>query len=340
MMPSRLLDLFFPTPRRVIVVWEEEYGVGDLYAVAPEGGPLSLALRKMSQANWPSAFPVRWRIGARSGLAIANASNGLLCHVGAHMARTEREISPSKDLKLWVEKPWLHIRGQRKKNDFRINMGHEVGHVAFVFRPGAEESIWGGTWVARFFAGDGVQVDIDAWHTHTGVRTYRLVVPYPDDPGVRSTRQMALISPLAVGPGVLAVLIPPRQIWAAHMSQGALHLIAEEERGVLKVIAFSPRGRYLVALRQERDRAAWLGWRWDGRTFISDWEMEMPPLPEEGIARISPDLRWIVLVGSRVWAIPTPYTPIRSRPAKTVRETVRKIFPVEVSHESESKRSS
>jgi len=329
MSPSDLLDIFFPTPRRVIAVWEEEYGVGDLNAVAPEGGPLSLALRRMPRANWQPAFPVRWRIGARGGLAIANTSDGLLRHVGAHMVRTGPEISLPGGLKLWVEKPRLYLRGQMKKNNFNFNMNHQIGQITFVFRPGADESVWGGTWVARFFAGDGVQVDIDAWHTHTGVRTYRLVVPYPDDHEVRSARRMALISPLAVGPGVLAVLVPPRQIWAAHMGQDALHLIAEEERGVLKAIALSPKGRYLVALRQERDRAAWLGWRWDGRTFVSDWEMEMPPLPEEGVARISPDLRWIVLVGSRVWAIPAPYTPLRSRLAEPLREAVRKIFPVE-----------
>jgi hypothetical protein len=251
------------------------------------------------------------------------------------MARTGPEISPSEDLKLWMEKPRLYIRGKIKNNDFRFNLSHEIGQIAFVFRPGADESLWGGTWVARFFTGDGLQVDIDAWNTVTGVKTYRLVVPYPDDPGVRSTRQMALISPLAVGPGVLAVLIPPRQIWAAHMGQDALHLIAQEERGVLKAIALSPKGRYLAALRRERGRAAWLGWRWDGRTFLPAWEVEMPPLPEEGVARISPDLRWIVLVGSRVWAIPTPYTPLRSRPAEPLREAVRKIFPVEVPHDAQ-----
>jgi hypothetical protein len=332
MVPSTLLDLFFPTPRRVIVVWEEEYGVGDLNAVAPEGGPLPMALRKMSRANWQPAFPVRWQIGARGGLAIANASNGLLRHVGTHMAQTEPEVSLPEGLKLWVEKPWLYICGQMKRNEFRFNLNHKILQITFVFRPGADESLWGGTWTARFFTPDGLQVDVDAWHTRTGVKTYRLVVPYPDDRDVRSERQMALISPLAVGPGVLAVLVPPRQIWAAHMGQEALHLITEEERGVLKAIALSPKGRYLVALRRERDRAAWLGWRWDGRTFLPAWEVEMPPLPEEGDVRISPDLRWIVLVGSRVWAIPTPYTPLRSRPAKTVREAVRKIFPVEAPH--------
>lgn len=150
--------------------------------------------------------------------------------------------------------------------------------------------------------------------------------------------QWGLDSPLAVGPGVLAVLIPPRHIWAARMDQNALHLITEAERGVLKTIAFSPKGRYLVALRQEKGRAAWLGWRWDGRTFLPDWEMEMPPLPEEGDVRISPDLRWIVLVGSRVWAIPAPGIPARS--SKPVTGAGRKIFPVEAPHESESKRSS
>jgi len=336
--PGDLLDLFFPTPHRVIVVWEEEYGVGDLNTVASEGGPLSLALRKMSRANWRTAFPIRWRIGARGGMAIANPSDGLLCHVGTHMAQTELEISPSEGLKLWVEKPWLYIRGLRKNNEFRINMSHKVGHVTFVFRPGADESMWGGTWVARSFAGDGLQVDIDAWHTPAQVKTYQLLVPCPDR-DAWSARQMALISPLAVGPGVLAVLVPPRQIWAAHMGQGALHLITKEERGILKAIAFSPKGRYLVALRQEKDRSAWLGWRWDGRTFAPDWEVEMPPLPEEGVARISPDLRWIVLVGSRVWAIPTPYTPLRSRPAKPIREAVRKIFPVEAPYD-DAKRSS
>jgi len=157
-------------------------------------------------------------------------------------------------------------------------------------------------------------------------RRYGFVIP-----GV--VWQWGLDSPLAVGPGVLAVLISPREIWAAHMSQDALHLITREERGVLKTIALSPKGRYLVALRQERDRAVWLGWRWDGRTFVSDWEMEMPPLPEEGDVRISPDLRWIVLVGSRVWAIPAPGIPACS--SKPVTGAGRKIFPVEVSHESE-----
>jgi hypothetical protein len=150
--------------------------------------------------------------------------------------------------------------------------------------------------------------------------------------------QWGLDSPLAVGPGVLAVLIQPRQIWAARMDQDALHLIAEEERGVLKTIALSPKGRYLVALRREKGRAAWLGWRWDGRTFLPAWEVEMPSLPEEGDVRISPDLRWIVLVGSRVWAIPTPGIPACS--SKPVTGAGRKIFPVEVSHESESRRSS
>jgi hypothetical protein len=140
--------------------------------------------------------------------------------------------------------------------------------------------------------------------------------------------QWGLDSPLAVGPGVLAVLIQPRQIWAARLDQNALHLITEEERGVLKAIALSPKGRYLVALRRERDRAAWLGWRWDGRTFLPAWEVEMPPLPEEGDVRISPDLRWIVLVGSRVWAIPAPGIPVRS--SKSVPGAGRKIFPVEV----------
>jgi hypothetical protein len=223
---------------------------------------------------------------------------------------------------------WFHtLRVQKGAELIEINFQNGEYWVLSVFS--SPTGLWGGAWIKRGYSSVGMNADLEIISPrHT--RRYAFGIP-----GV--VWQWGLDSPLAVGPGVLAVLISPRQVWAARMDQDALHLITEEERGALKTIALSPRGRYLVALRREKGQAAWLGWRWDGRTFLPAWEVEMPPLPEEGDVRISPDLRWIVLVGSRVWAIPTPGIPVRS--SKPVTGAGRKIFPVEVSqgvsHESE-----
>jgi hypothetical protein len=252
--------------------------------------------------------------------------------IRAHSVRTGPTLRLPDGVEISFEMLGLCFHKLRvQKGAEQIEIDFRTGEYWFlsVFSP-PNGGLWGGAWIRKQYSRIGMSVDLEVLSTGHR-RRYAFEIP-----GV--VWQWGLDSPLAVGPGVLAVLIQPRQIWAARMDQDTLHLIAEAERGVLKTIALSPKGRYLVALRQEKGRAAWLGWRWDGRTFLPAWEVEMPPLPEEGDVRISPDLRWIVLVGSRVWAIPAPGIPACS--SKPVTGVGRKIFPVEVSHESESKRSS
>jgi hypothetical protein len=321
-----LVDIFFPNPRQVIVVRSWGYEVGDLHA--PGIHSLSLAQRKV-QVSWFHGLRIRWRIGVREGMAFLSREG--LHWIRAHSVRTGPTLRLPGGVEISFEMRGLSFHKLCvQKGAERIEIDFRTGEYwFFVFSP-QNGGLWGGAWIKKQYSRVGISADLEILSPGHG-RRYAFEIP-----GV--VWQWGLDSPLAVGPGVLAVLVPPRQIWAARMGQNALHLIAQEERGVLKTVALSPKGRYLVALRQERGQAAWLGWRWDGRTFIPEWEVEMPPLPEEGDVRISPDLRWIVLVGSRVWAIPAPGIPARS--AKPVREAVRKIFPVEVSHESDPKRSS
>jgi len=319
-MPSNLLDIFFPNPRQVVVVRSWGYEVGDLHA--PGIHSLSLAQRKV-QSSVIFGLRIRWRVGIREGMAFLDLDKEEISWIRAHSVRAGPTLRLPDGMEISAEKDALRVQKGTERLDIDLR-ARNCKLVSICSSP-TGSGIWGGAWKSGNLVAGGMMANLEVLlPSHR--RRYDFVVG-------DVLWRWGLDSPLAVGPGVLAVLISPRQIWAAHMSQGALHLIAEEERGVLKTIALSPKGRYLVALRQERDRAAWLGWRWDGRTFVSAWEAEMPPLPEEGDVRISPDLRWIVLVGSRVWAIPAPGIPVRS--SRPVTGAGRKIFPVEVSHESE-----
>jgi hypothetical protein len=317
-----LIDIFFPNPRQVVVVRSCGYEVGNLHA--PGIHSLSLAQRKV-QASWFHGLRIRLRIGVREEMAFLSREG--IHWIRAHSVRTGPTLRLPGGVEISAEEHGLRVR----KGAEHIGVDFRTGeHRLLSFFSPPNGSLWGGVWIVREYFSVGMSADLEIL-SPSHRRRYDFAIP-------SSVWRWGLDSPLAVGPGVLAVLISPREIWAAHMDQNALHLITREERGVLKTIALSPAGRYLVALRQEKGRAAWLRWRWDGRTFIPEWEVEMPPLPEEGDVRISPDLRWIALVGSRVWAIPTPSIPACS--SKPVTGAGRKIFPVEVSHESESKRSS
>jgi hypothetical protein len=301
------------------------YEVGDLQA--PGIHSLAMAQRKI-RTSGISGLLIRWRVGIREGMAFLD--EGKINCIRAHSVRADPTLRLPDGMQISAEKHALRVRKGAERLDIDLRAGN-FKFVSICSSP-TGSGIWGGAWKSGGFVAGGIDAFLEALLPGHG-RRYSFFL------AGNVCWRWGLDSPLAVGPGVLAVLIPPRQIWAAHMGQNVLHLTAEEERGVLKTIALSPKGRYLVALRQEGGRAAWLGWRWDGRTFIPEWEVEMPPLPEEGDVRISPDLRRIVLVGSRVWAIPTPYTPLRSRLAEPLREAVRKIFPVEAPHD-DAKRSS
>jgi hypothetical protein len=322
-MPSNLLDIFFPSPRQVVVVRSWGYEVGDLHA--PGIHSLSLAQRKV-QTSGIFGLLIRWRVGIREGMAFLDEK--VINWIRAHSVRAGPTLRLPDGMEIAARKHGLRVQ----KGAERLDIDLRAGNCEFVsiYSSPTGSGIWGGAWKSESFVAAGMEAYLEAMLPGHR-RRYDFVIG-------NVLWRWGLDSPLAVGPGMLAVLIPPRQIWAARMDQNALHLVTEEERGVLKTIALSLKGRYLVALRREKGRAAWLGWRWDGRTFLPAWEVEMPPLPEEGDVRISPDLRWIVLVGSRVWAIPAPGIPACS--SKPVTGAGRKIFPVEVSHESESKRSS
>jgi len=311
-----LIDIFFPNPRQVVVVRNWGYEVGSLHT--PGIHLLSLAQRKV-QASWFHGLRIRWRVGIREGAAFLSREG--IHWVRAHSVRTGPTLRLPDGMEIAEEKHGLRVQ----KGAEQIEVDFRTGEYWFlsIFSP-PNGGLWGGAWIRREYSRIGMLADLEILEIMRPGHRRRYAFEIP---GV--VWQWGLDSPLAVAPGVLAVLIQPRQIWAARMDQGALHLIAKEERGVLKTIAFSPKGRYLIALRQEKDRSAWLGWRWGGRTFLPEWEVEMPPLPEEGDVRISPDLRWIVLVGSRVWAIPAPGIPVRS--SKPVAGAGWKIFPVEVS---------
>jgi len=294
------------------------YEVGDLHA--PGIHSPSLAQRKV-QASGIFGLLIRWQVGIREGMAFLDERG--IHWIRAHSVRAGPTLRLPWGVEITAEKHALRVQKGAERLDIDLRAGN-FRFISICSSP-TGSGIWGGAWKSGVFVAAGMEADLEAMlpgHRHQ----YSFVLPG------NVWWQWGLDSPLAVGPGVLAVLVPPREVWAARMDQNALHLVTEEERGALKTIALSPKGRYLVALRREKGQAAWLGWRWDGRTFLPAWEVEMPPLPEEGDVRISPDLRWIVLVGSRVWAIPAPGIPDRS--SKPVTGAVRKIIPVEVSHES------
>lgn len=320
-----LVDIFFPNPRQVVVVRSWGYEVGGLHT--PGIHSPSLAQRKV-QASWFHGLRIRWRVGVREGMAFLSREG--LHWIRAHSVRTGPTLRLPWGVEISVKMLGLSfhelcVRDLRVNDagQIKIELGKgEYWFLSLLFPQNGD--ILGGGWIRRGYSGLGMNAELEIVSPRHR-RCYAFEIP-------SVVWQWGLDSPLAVGPGVLAVLISPREVWAARMDQNALHLVTEEERGALKTIALSSKGRYLVALRREKGQAAWLGWRWDGRTFLPAWEVEMPPLPEEGDVRISPDLRWIVLVGSRVWAIPAPGIPDRS--SKPVTGAVRKIIPVEVSHES------
>jgi hypothetical protein len=78
-----LIDIFFPSPRHVVVVRSWGYEVGNLHT--PGIHSLSLAQRKV-QASWLHGLRIRWRIGVREGMAFLSREG--IHRIRAHSVRT------------------------------------------------------------------------------------------------------------------------------------------------------------------------------------------------------------------------------------------------------------
>jgi len=313
MSPSDLLDLFFPTPRHVIVAWREGYGVGDRLDLPPGGGPLPLQMR-LADLN---GVPIRWRIGGREGLAIWAGSRGFLIPRSSGL-QAERELALPGSLRLaheadiWGARLVLSgpaVPGERQEFPLErlerlvlaLRMDPPAVWAAGIYPAGG----WSSSFIVRTIAPDGAA---------------ELRLPFPW--GIQ-----------AEAAGGFLALFDRSELWAGRMDSGALARVSQGRAWGLAAAAFSPRGRWMVVLWDQlpgRDAAGWSIWRWARGGFRPEREEEMPALPEAGwTVRISPDLGWAVRVGNRVWGIAAPMAPPPpGAGGRKSRETVRRIFPV------------
>jgi hypothetical protein len=313
MMPSNLLDLFFPTPRHVIVAWRDGYGVGDRLDLPPGVGPLPLQMR-LADLN---GISIRWRIGVREGLAIWAGSQGFLIPRSAGL-RSEQELALPGSLRLFYEEGiWgarLVLSGPAvpgERQEFPLERLERIV-LALQKDPPA-------VWAAGVYRTGGMSSGF-------AVRT---ISPSPE-----GTAELRLPFPWEIraeAAGGFLALFDRSELWAGRMDRGALPRVLQERARGLAAAAFSPRGQWMAALWDrlpEKGVAGWSIWRWTRGAFRLEREEEMPELPEPGwAARIAPGLDWAVRVGNRVWGIaglPNPSPPGAGRS----REAVRRIFPV------------
>ena len=313
MMPSDLLDLFFPTPRHVIVAWRDGYGVGDRLDLPPGVGPLPLQIRLADLHG----VPIRWRVGVREGLAIWAGSRGFLIPRSAGL-RAERELALPGSLRLFYEDS---IRGARlvlagpavpgERQEFPLE---RLERIVLALREDPPA-----VWAVGVYSAGGWSSDFTV-QTIASQGAAKLRLPFPWE-----------IQAEAAG-GFLA-LFDRFELWAGRMDSGALARMSQERAWGLAAVAFSPRGRWMFTLWDRlpgRRTPGWSIWRWTRGAFRLEREEEMPKLPEAGwTVRIAPGLDWAVRVGNRVWGIVAPLVPPRvGAGGRKPREAARRIFPV------------
>ena len=310
-MPGDLLDLVFPTPRRVIVAWRDGYGVGDRLDLPPGVGSLPLQMR-LADLN---GVPIRWRVGLREGLAIWAGSRGFLIPRSAGL-RAERELALPGSLRLFYEDSiWgarLVLSGPAVPGERQELPLERLERIVLALREDPP-AVWA---VGVYSAG--------GWSSEFAVRTIapegaaKLRLPFPW--GIQ-----------AEAAGGFLALFDRSELWAGRMDRGALPRVLQERARGLAAAAFSPRGQWMAALWDrlpEKGVAGWSIWRWTRGAFRLEREEEMPELPEPGwTVRIAPGLDWAVRVGNRVWGI-TGLPALPRSGAGRSREAVRRIFPV------------
>ena len=309
--PSDLLDLFFPTPRHVIVAWRDGYGVGDRLDLPRGVGPLPLQMRLADLHG----IPIRWRIGLREGLAIWAGSRGFLIPRSTGL-RAERELALPGSLRLFYE---AGIGGARlvlsgpavpgERQEFLLERLERIV-LALQEDPPA-------VWAVGVYSAGG-------WSSGFSIRTIapegaaELRLPFPW--GVQ-----------AEAAGGFLALFDRSELWAGRMGSQAFARLSQARSWGLAAAAFSPRGRWMVTLWDRLpgwQTPGWSLWRWTRGAFRLEREEEMSELHEAGwTVRIAPSLDWAVRVGNRVWGIAgLPALP-PSRTGRS-REIIRRIFPV------------
>jgi hypothetical protein len=311
MTPSDLLDLFFPTPRHVVVAWKDGYGVGDRLDLPPRGGPLPLQMR-LADLN---GVPIRWRVGGREGLAIWAGSRGFLIPRSTGL-QAERKLALLESLHLFYEDgiggARLVLSGPAVPGERQEFPLERLERLVLALRENPPA-----VWAAGIYPAGG-------WSSGFTVRTIA-----PD--GTAALRLPFPWGIQAEAAGGFLALFDRSELWAGRMDRKAFPRVLQDGARGLAAAAFSPRGRWMVVLWDRlpgRDAAGWSIWRWSRGAFQPEREEEMPGLPEAGwTVRIAPGLDWAVRVGNHVWGIaglPNPSPPGAGRS----REAVRRIFPV------------
>jgi hypothetical protein len=259
--------------------------------------------------------PIRWRVGAREGLAIWAGSRGFLIPRSAGL-RAERELALPGSLRLFHEDSiWgarLVLFGPAVPGERQELPLERLERIVLALREDPPA-----VWAAGVYSAGG-------WSSEFIVRTIapegaaKLRLPFPW--GIQ-----------AEAAGGFLALFDRSELWAGRMGSGALARVLQERSWGLAAAALSPRGQWMAALWDrlpEKGVAGWSIWRWTRGAFRLERAEEMPELPEAGwTVRIAPGLDWAVRVGNRVWGIaglPNPSPPGAGRS----REAVRRIFPV------------
>jgi len=303
-----VVEIFFPTPFRVVVVWPNRYGVGNLQCLPEEVAPLPLEMRLAHLEG----VPIRWRVGAREGLALWNRRGVFLIPRSTHV-QVEQELLLPGGLRIQEENNGLVLAGPGIPGEkwvlTRDFQGKHLERVVLALRADPPA-----VWAAGLYSGGPyVGFAVQAFHPG-GMLDLKVQLPIVN---VRPE----------VAPGFLAIL-GEDLLWAGGMDQNSLALLLEDKK--LIGLGFSPRGRWLVALRE--DSSSFM-WRWAREAFRLVRHEEIAGLPEKShpyslwSIRIAPSLKWAICVDHGVWAIPLP-SPLPPPPKEggKPQETLRRIL--------------
>ncbi|GEM_PF-3911341 len=299
-------DIFFPTPYQFVIVWHDGYWMGKIQGPPREVVPLPLE-RRLAHLR---GVPIRWRVGAREGLAIWNWEGAFLIPRSTRV-QVERELLLPGGLKIQEEKNRLVLTGPGIPGEKQVlpqnRLGQYLERVVLAIRADPPA-----VWAAGLYC-SGPYSSFAVRAVHPG-GMLDLNIPLP-----------AINACMEVAPGFLAIL-GGKQLWAGGMDQNSLALLLE---GELIGLGFSPRGRWLVALRED---SSLFVWRWAREAFRLVRHEEIAGLPEKShpnsiwSIRIAPSLKWAICVDYGVWAIPLPSPLPPPKEGGEPRETLRRIL--------------
>jgi len=304
-----VVEIFFPTPFRVVVVWPNRYGVGNLQCLPEEVAPLPLEMRLAHLEG----VPIRWRVGAREGLALWNRRGVFLIPRSTHV-QVEQELLLPGELRIQEENNGLVLAGPGVPGERQEIPLRDLKRVVLALQADPPA-----VWAAGLYSSSSPR---RIW-----VQVIQPEFPPELPPEFLLRLEVPDICPepgLEIAPGFLAVR-SGRELWAGRLAQNALPLVFQDEGFGLAAAGFSPRGRWLVGLRGQGERSTEvLRWRWARAAFRPVRVEEIPPTPDRGFpTRIAPGLNWAIRAGNRIWAIPLSIGEGKGEP----QETLRRILP-------------